>query len=191
MLRNVLRFLAGALVGALLWWYAAPAYDTFVGAAAEPILRLDARFHDADTAERGRWVLVRSAGGKFRMATLPVDQMTYNVILFIALLATVRRPRWGRVAVAVAVLFVSHVITFVVGTESLYASGRDPASTEASVWMMGNLFFRVVGMLAVAFGCWWWVAIVGSARSMQPGHGNALERPRATRRRRPGGRGAR
>ena len=177
MLRNVLRFLAGALVGALLWWFAAPAYDAFVGAAAEPILRLDARFHDADTAERGRWVLVRSAAGKFRMATLPADQMTYNVILFIALLATVRRPRWGRVAVAVAVLFVSLVLTFVVGTESLYASGRDPASAEASVWMMGNLFFRVVGMLAVAFGCWWWVA-----------QGHAVERPRAARRRRPGGR---
>jgi hypothetical protein len=170
MLRNGLRFLAGALVGALLWWYAAPSYDAFVGAAAEPILRLDARFHDADTAERGRWVLVRSAGGKFRMATLPVDQMTYNVILFIALLATVRRPRWRRVAVAIAVLFVSHVITFVVGTESLYASGRDPTSIEANAWMMGNLFFRVVGMLAVAFGCWWWVAVAG------------MERPRATRR---------
>src|SRR3954453_7711287 len=105
-MRNVLRFLAGAIAGALLWWYAAPAYDAFVAAAAEPILRLDARFHDADTAERGRWVIVRSASGKFGMATLPADQMTYNVILFIALLATVRRPRWGRVAVAVAVLFV-------------------------------------------------------------------------------------
>ena len=186
MFRNALRFLAGLIAGALLWWFAAPAYDAFVGKAAEPILRLDARFHDADTAERGRWVLVRSAGGKFRIGMLPVDQMTYNVILFIALMATVRRPRWGRVAVAVAVLFLSHVLTFVVGTESLYASGRDPASLEANVWMMSNLFLRVMGMLAVAFGCWWWA----SARSMQPAPGHALERPGASRRRGSGGRRA-
>ena len=185
MWRNALRFAAGAIAGALLWWYAAPAYDAFVGAAAEPILRLDARFHDADTAARGRWVLIRSAAGHFRMGTLPVDQMTYNVILFIALLATVRRPRWGRVAIAIAVLFVSHVITFVVGTESLYANGRDPESTEADVWMMANLLLRVVGMLGVAFGCWWWV----SARSMQSAQGHALDRPGASRRR--GARGRR
>jgi len=163
MFANALRFLAGAIAGALLWWFAAPAYDGVVAAAAEPILRLDARFHDADTAARGRWVVVRSAGGKFRMGTLPVDEMTYNVILFIGLMATVRRPRWGRVAIAIAVLFLSHVLTFVVGTESLYANGRDPASTEANVWMMANLFLRVVGMLGVAFGCWWWAAVVGAA----------------------------
>ena len=164
MWRNALRFAAGALAGALLWWYAAPAYDAFVGAAAEPVLHLDARFRDADTAGRGRWVIIRSAGGHFRYGTLPADQMTYNVILFLALMATARRPRWGRVAIAVAVLFVSHVITFAVGTESLYASGRDPTSTEANVWMMANLFLRVVGMLAVAFGCWWWATSAAHRR---------------------------
>jgi len=168
MWRDALRFAAGALAGALLWWYAAPSYDAFVAAAAEPVLRLDSRFHDIDTAERGRWVLIRSATGRFRMGTLPADQMTYNVILFVALMATVRRPRWRRVAIAVAILFASHVITFVVGVESLYASGRDAESTEANVWMMANLFLRVVGMLAVAFGCWWWV------RSTRPYFGNKL-----------------
>ena len=154
-MRNVLRFLAGALAGALLWWYAAPAYDAFVGAAAEPLLRLDKRFHDLDTAARGRWVIVRSAGGSFGLANLPADQMTYNVILFLALIATLRKPRAWRIAVAVAILFLSHVVTFAIATESLYASGRDPSSTEADVWLMASLFFRVVGMLAVAFGCWW------------------------------------
>jgi hypothetical protein len=158
MLRNVLRFLAGALAGALLWWFAAPAYHAFVGTAATPLLRLDPRLRDADTAERGRWVLVRSASGAFRLAAMPADQMTYNVILFVALLATVRRPRWRRVAIAVIVLFASHVVTFAAATESTYAGGRDPASVEANVWMMAQLFLRVVGMLAVAFGCWWWVA---------------------------------
>ncbi len=88
---------------------------------------------------------------------MPADQLTYNVILFVALLATVRRPWWRRMAVAVIVLFVSHVLTFAVAAESLYASGRDPTSFEANVWLMAALFFRVVGMLAVAFGCWWWV----------------------------------
>lgn len=181
-MRNVLRFLAGALVGALLWWYAAPVYDAVVGAAAEPILRLDKRLHDLDTAARDRWVIVRSAGGHFRMANLPADQMTYNVILFLALMATLRKPRWMRVAIAVLILFLSHVITFAVATEALYASGRDPSSTEAGVWMMASLFLRVVGMLAVAFGCWWFAG---------PGFGeHAPERPRAARRRRNGGRRA-
>lgn len=170
MWRNALRFSAGAIAGALLWWYAAPAYDAFVAAAAEPIIRLDARFHDADTTGRGRWVIVRSATGRFRMATLPADQMTYNVILFAALMATVRRPRWSRIAIAIVALFLSHVITFAIGTESLYASGRDPDALEANVWMMANLFLRVVGMLAVAFGCWWWAA----ARAESP---RAARRP--------------
>jgi hypothetical protein len=179
MLRNALRFLAGALAGALLWWYAAPAYDAVVAKAAEPLLRLDKRFHDLDTAERGRWVILRSAGGKFRMGELPADQMTYNVILFLALMATVRRPRWGRAAIAVAVLFVSHVITFAVGAESLYANGRDPSSTEANIWMMANLFLRVVGMLAVAFGCWWWASVAHRAGLASP-----VVRERDARRRR-------
>lgn len=191
MWRNALRFAAGALAGVLLWWYGAPLYDGVVAAAAEPVLHVDARFRDLDTAERGRWIAIRSVGGTFRYGTLPADQMTYNVILFVALLATVRRPRWGRVAIAVAVLFVSHVLTFAVGTESLYATGRDPSSMEANVWMGANLLLRVVGMLAVAFGCWWWVAIAGSARSMQSKEGHALERPGAPRRRGSRGRRAR
>jgi len=157
MLRNALRFVAGAVAGALLWWYAAPAYDAFVADAAARLLHLDRRLFDLDAAERGRWVLLRSASGAFRTATVPADQLTYNVILFVALLATVRRPWWRRMAVAVIVLFVSHVLTFAVAAESLYASGRDPTSFEANVWLMAALFFRVVGMLAVAFGCWWWV----------------------------------
>jgi hypothetical protein len=174
-MRNVLRFLAGALAGALLWWYAAPVYDGVVAAAAEPLLRLDKRFHDLDTAARDRWVLVRSAGGHFRLGELPVDQMTYNVILFLALLATLRKPRWGRLAIAVVSLFISHVVTFAIATESLYASARDPSSAEASGWMMATLFFRVVGMLAVAFGCWWFA---GPARSMQTSGDHTGRRPR-------------
>jgi len=170
-MRNVLRFLAGALAGALLWWYAAPAYDAFAGAAAEPLLRLDKRFHDLDTAARDRWVIVRSAGGHFRLGELPADQMTYNVILFFALIATVRRPRWWRVAAAVAILFVSHVVTFAVGVESLYASGRDPSSIEANVWMMASLFLRVVGMLAVVFGCWWFLRTNGDRVSERRSRG--------------------
>jgi hypothetical protein len=59
------------------------------------------------------------------------------------------------VLIAVAILFLSHVITFAIATEALYATGRDPSSTEANVWMAASLFLRVVGMLAVAFGCWW------------------------------------
>jgi hypothetical protein len=168
MWRNALRFAAGALAGVLLWSYGAPVYDAVVAAAAEPVLHLDARFRDLDTAERGRWIAIRSAGGKFRYGTLPADQMTYNVILFVALFATVRRPRWGRVAIAIVVLFASHVITFAVGTESLYATGRDPSSTEASVWMAANLLLRVVGMLGVAFGCWWWVAVAGQEQVHRP-----------------------
>ncbi len=179
MFRNALRFLAGALAGALLWWFAAPAYDAVVAKAAEPLLHLDKRFRDLDTAERGRWIILRSAGGKFRMGELPADQMTYNVILFIALMATVRRPRWGRAAIAAAAFVFSHVITFAIGTESLYASGRDPSSIEANVWMMANLFLRVVGMLGVAFGCWWWASVPNRARLAAP-----VVRERDARRRR-------
>lgn len=163
MLRNALRFAAGAVAGALLWWYATPQYNAVVGAAAAQLLRLDHRLYDIDAAERGRWVLLRSASGTFGIATIPAEQITYNVILFAALVATVRRPSWRRLAIAVAILFASHVVTFAVATESTYANGRDPAAAEANSWMMAQLFLRVVGMLAVAFGCWWWVA----ARSMQ------------------------
>ena len=178
-MRNVLRFLAGALAGALLWWYTAPVYDGVVAAAAEPLLRLDKRFYDLDTAPRGRWIIVRSASGAFRFGNVPADQMTYNVILFIALMATLRKPRWIRVLIAVAILFLSHVVTFSIATEALYATGRDPSSTEASVWMAASLFLRVVGMLAVAFGCWWFVGAVGDAA---PERSRPARRPHPRRR---------
>lgn len=158
MLRNALRFAAGAIAGALLWWYLAPAYDGAAVSAAAHLVHLDRRLADIDAVERGRWILLRSAGGAFPTATLPGDQLTYNVILFLGLLATVRRPSWRRVAIAVLILAASHVLTFAVAVESIYAGVRSPGSTETNLWLMAQLFLRVVGMLAVPFGCWWWVA---------------------------------
>jgi hypothetical protein len=165
MWQTPLKFLLGAIAGTLLWWHAAPQYDQFVARCGAVVLRADARLRDIDAAERDRWTLLRSASGAFPTALIPTDQLTYNVILFIALLATRRgllRRRNLRVAVAgIVVMFVVHVLAFAIVSESTYSmaqgqwSDRHYDELAQNAWLYAAMFYRLIAMFAVPFGVWW------------------------------------
>lgn len=140
----------------MLWWLATPPYDAALSAGAELLLRADARLEPVTLVANGRIVNVRTN----LPAVIPADQLTYNVVLFAALAAM--RPMTKRgFAIAVAVLALTHLIALVVAVESTYATRMGEWSadhyslTEQRLWLDAEFFYRLAGMFAIAFGCWW------------------------------------
>jgi hypothetical protein len=171
MLRKAAKFLAGTVAGALLWWYATPGYNSVVAEVAVRLLRFDSRLHDLVQTPKERWTFLESASGTFGTATVPTDQLTYNLILFIAIVAATEEALFrGRklraIAIAALLLFVTHVLTFVVTSEAIYAtseaSGAAWGELETQFWYYAVMFLRLVGMLAFAFGCWIFVRTHGN-----------------------------
>jgi hypothetical protein len=167
MLPRAARFLAGLAIGIALWWAATPAYNRLLCAATEPLLHLDRRLAAAALVPQGRAVLVTS-WTPLPTATIPADQLTYNLILLLALFAAEGPPSraaYARaLAIAVAILIAAHCVTLVIAIESTYAA-RQGAWSElhygdaaASFWLTAELVMRVVGMFGVVFASWWALA---------------------------------
>ena len=160
MWRTAARFLLGLAAGTALWWYVTPPYNAALGWAATRILDVDPRIHDMELVERGQWLLVRSASGAFPTANVPADQLTYNLVLFVALCATGIRPRIGTAALAIAILAATHVASIVTIVEALFANapgslGERYGPIETNVWLIASLFFRVAAPIGTAFVAWW------------------------------------
>jgi hypothetical protein len=96
---------------------------------------------------------------------MPADQLTYNIILLLALFASNERA-WQLtnirgLTVALLILFVSHCIGLVVSIESTYAvrqgawSEQHYGDAAANFWLTAELVFRIVGMFGVVFASWW------------------------------------
>lgn len=163
MLRNALRFAAGLILGAALWWYATPAYNRFLAFAAQPLVHLDHRYAQATLAASGRWIQV--AGAAIPPARIPVDQYTASMVLLIALFAMRQdlfRDRWIRsFSVSALIVVAMQIISVMVGTEATYAV-RLPAwgdvhysGVEQDLWQAAEFVYRIGGMFAVAFACYW------------------------------------
>lgn len=172
MLRTSGRFLLGTLVGALFWWYATPAYNIAIAEVAVRVLRADSRIDNLVPAPKERWIFLESVSGNTGTATVPADQLTYNVILFIAIVAATERAlfraaKLRAIGIAALMLFVTHVVTFVIATEAIYATSEATGALwgelETQVWYYAVMFLRLVGMLAFAFGCWIFVRTHGNA----------------------------
>ena len=166
MARTLLRFLAGAAVGAVVWWYLTPGYNEVVARPCVRVLRFDPRLRDIKTAPEQRWLQFRSASGRFPPVKIPADQLTYNLILYAGLVATERRMFRDRhvlmILIGIVVLFVVHIAAFAVVTESSYAtvlgewSESHYGELEANVWVALQMFYRLVAMFAIPFALWWW-----------------------------------
>ena len=173
MLRTAGKFVAGTILGSLLWWYGAPAYDNVVSQIAVRILHADPRLRDIVATPKERWTFVESFSGSIGTATVPTDQLTYNVILFIAIVLATERAlfhpqKLRAIAIAALILFASHVVTFAIATEAIYAtsaaSGERWGEWETNVWYYAIMFLRLVGMLGIAFACWIFVRTHGDER---------------------------
>jgi len=164
MLLRALRFLAGLALGVWIWWAATPAYNRLLAPATQLLLHADRRLAAAELLPQERNVFVTSST-PLPTATMPADQITYNIILLLALFASNDRPwRLANVrglAIALVILFVSHCVGLLISIESTYAvrqgawSEQHYGDAAANFWLTIELVFRIVGMFGVVFASWW------------------------------------
>jgi hypothetical protein len=164
MLLRAIRFVAGLALGVWIWVAATPAYNHLLAPATQLLLQADRRLAVAELLPQDRKIFVTSSK-PLPVATMPADQLTYNIILLLALFASNERP-WRlanlrALAIALGILFVSHCIGLVISIESTYAVRQDIWSEQnyseaaANFWLTAELVFRIVGMFGVVFASWW------------------------------------
>jgi len=150
----------GAAAGFLFWWYASLFYNGALSFAAERLLQLDHRLCGAHLIADGREVDVSPRLCVVPTAIIPADQLTYNIILFAALFAM----RFRSVQTFLASLFalvVTHVLSLALSVESTYAgrlgewSNRHYRGFEQDFWTGAEFWWRLAGMFAFVFICWW------------------------------------
>lgn len=175
MLRSTLSFIAGAAVATLLWIVLTPQYNALLATTASSIVRLDPRFRDLDVVTSGRRILAR--GGESRSdvpgIVIAADQLTYNIILLCGLFATNRAPLRDRgalrFAVALLVLFATHVLAIAIAIEATYATKTGAWGAAAygdvarNLWSAIEYGYRLFGMFAIAFGLWWTTRVSGAS----------------------------
>jgi hypothetical protein len=164
MLLRAVRFVAGLALGVAIWWMAAAAYNQILAPATQLLLHADPRFTAAVLVPQERKVFVTSAS-PLPTATMPADQLTYNVILLLALFASNETP-WRienlrALAISLPILFVSHCMALLISIESTYAvrqgvwSEQHYGDAAANFWLTSERVFRIVGMFGVVFVAWW------------------------------------
>lgn len=164
MLLRALKFLAGVALGFWIWWAATPVYNRLLAPATQLLLHADSRLAAAELMPQERKIFVTSST-PLPVATMPADQLTYNIILLLALFAMNDKP-WivanlRGLAIALLILFLSHCIGLVISIESTYAvrqgawSDQHYGDAAANFWLTAELVFRIVGMFGVVFASWW------------------------------------
>lgn len=160
MLLRALRFAAGAVAGFLIWWYGTPYYDAVLALPAQTILHADGRLCGPDLRAHERAVDVVPRFCPAPRGTIPADQLTYNVILLAGLFAM----RWRSISAFLASLLVvaaTQVLSLAVSVESTYAARQGPWSAAhfsdfgRQFWVSAEFWWRLVGMFAIVFVCWW------------------------------------
>jgi hypothetical protein len=164
LLLRALRFVVGATLGVVLWWTFTPQYHRVLALATQPILHIDRRLKDAVLVPQERAIFVTSAHA-LPTATIPADQLTYNVILLLGLFAsnphTLRAKNLRALAIATAIVFVFQCIGLIISIESTYAlrqgewSAAHYSDAAGHAWLTAELIFRTVGMFGVVFAAWW------------------------------------
>ena len=169
---RVLRFGIALIVAAVAWYNLTPPYDRLLAACAAPLLKIDPRFRGSELDAPERVIRV---SGSVPAATIPADQLTYNVILLAALFASNRRPLRDRNLIAflesLALVAVLHVAGVVLSVESTYAARMGQWSQAHYsnggyfFWLYAEIFYRLVGMFGVVFACWWLSRDEGTAKA--------------------------
>jgi hypothetical protein len=152
------------VLGVVIWWAAAPAYNYTLAPAAQLLLHADRRLADLVLVPQERKIFVTSST-PIPTATIPADQLTYNIILLLALFASNERcwslANFRAFAIAMAIVFLSHCVSLVISIETTYGlrqgawSEQHYSSAGANFWLTSELVFRIVGMFGVVFAAWW------------------------------------
>jgi hypothetical protein len=164
MLSRAARFLAGFVAATLVWLWVSPLLARGMAAATQPLLRIDSRFRGAQLSAEGSMVSVDAPHGTFPQTKYPADQLTINVILLVALFASNRKPWRDRniiaFAISLAIVLALQPFALLVTIETYYANFTkwgEPlyGDVAANVWLVLQMFWRLVGMFGVVFACWW------------------------------------
>jgi len=172
MLRSVFRFAIGCAIGLLLWWYGTPLYGQFISRVARACLASSSKFAGVALRVSDRHIDV--FGGTLPPAQIPFDQLTYNVVLLLGLFATVpgiwKDRNVGRLIAAIAFLSVTHVLATVINVMATYAtrlgvwSNQHFNGFEQDLWTAADYTYRLAGMFAIAFACWYFAVQPSVAR---------------------------
>lgn len=162
---RAVRALAALAAATVIWSWLATPYNTFVAHAAEPLVRIDARLRTANVSTRSDAIAVDAPHGEFPEVVIPGSQLTYNVILLVTLFASNLRPLRDRNVVgfliSLGIVLLLHPVAALISIESSYAT-RSGAWSEAhygdfaaNVWLLAEMFWRLIGMFGVVFATWW------------------------------------
>jgi len=165
MLWRVVRFILGIVAGGLLWWSCGNAWNHALALITQPLVKIDARLRDGHLAGIGHTIVVQPTRDTLPQATIPAEQLTFNVILLVALFASNRKPFSDRnvkaFAIAFVVVLLSQAVGLFISIESTYANQQDVWSdqhygdTAAQIWIKAEIFWRLIGMFGVVFAAWW------------------------------------
>jgi hypothetical protein len=164
MLSRAARFIAGFVVATIIWLWVSPFLASGMAAATEPLLHLDSRFRDAQLSASESAVSVDAPHGTFPQTKYPADQLTFNLILLVALFASNKKPWRDRniiaFAISLAIVLALQPLSLLVTIETYYADFTKWGETQygnvaANVWLVLQMFWRLVGMFGVVFACWW------------------------------------
>ena len=159
---------AGFLVGLAVWVLLSPLYDRFVSASAAKLLRAfekppvthlrpaEDEFVTVDRSDFDR---------RSKRPAISVRDLTFNIVLLIALFAASKRTFSDRniagFAAALALLAVTHILGIATEVMSIYVAKLGMWSTvhysdfDRNLWGVLNHFYRLVFMYAIAFALWW------------------------------------
>ncbi len=161
MLGKALRFAIGLTIGFAIWKHATPAYDRLLAAGAQPLIRIDHRLQNAFVVADG--AAIQATGPDLPPVRVPAAELTYNMILLFGLFATSppRRRTFLGFAIGIAILVATHVLAVVVSTNATFIARGGPwsdarySSFEQDLWTAAEYSYRLAGMFAIVFACWW------------------------------------
>lgn len=166
--RLALKAIAGFLAGLALWVFLTPAYNRVIAATAERVIRV---FEKPAVTRlvpgEDLYVTVDRADfdPRSKRPAVPLRDLTFNVVLLVALFAASRKTfsdrNIGGFLVALAALALTHVLGAVVEVMAIYVAKLGMWSRvhysdfERNAWGVASHAYRLVFMYAIAFGLWW------------------------------------
>jgi hypothetical protein len=166
--RVALRAFAGFVAGVVLWVLLSPLYDRVVATGAQSLMR---------AFEKPKVTRLRLAADNFttvdradfdprsKRPAISIRDLTFNIVLLIALFAASPRPfsdrNIGGFLVAAVILGFTHVLGVIAEVMSIYVAKLGVWSTvnysafDRNLWGVLNHFYRLVLMYAIAFALWW------------------------------------
>ena len=184
-MKLAVRVLLGFLAGLALWWSATPAYDRLLAGVAEGAIRAFERPHATRLYAEDRRLVIDRADfpSTSDRPSLPLDDLTFDVILFLSLAATTKglfRDRAMRgIALSCCALFALHALAVVASVEAFYAtrlgawSAAQYGPFSRNVWATAVHFWRFVGCYAAAFLLWWFLVRAAAVDDAAPAAGPA------------------